>query len=149
MKKHLVEIPTMIEAKTLAKLEEIKKEYNEQKANGNLTFDTDFLVLRSKHNDFLAYFHDAKKTPSIKETVEWMEETDNLTFPGNVSIKEGIKNRYDEKYHDELNVVIPEVMDDFIKRLKTMSDLAENLELMDLIEEIANKIPKKQKPKLR
>src|SRR5579875_733792 len=114
---NLEPIPTMIEANNLEQLNELKTMYQTAKTNGEITFDTAFMVLRSKENDFLAYFHDASKTPTIKETVKWMQDTQNLSFPGHVSLKTGITQRYDEKFHTELETVIPEVFDEWLARM--------------------------------
>lgn len=128
---HFNILPTMIEAKNLAKLQELQDAYNE---SGKMPFKTSFLVLRSKQDDFMAYFHDANKQPTLKETVEWMEETDNLSFPGHVSLMQGIKARYDEKFHAELDVVIPEVLDAFVNRFDFIGKLQkEHPELVELL----------------
>lgn len=135
MNQQLVTIPTMVEAKNLGQLNHLKDIYNKAKTDGELSFCTDFWVLRSKDNDFLAYFHDASKKPNLKETVEWMEKTDNLSFPGNVSISKGIMNRYDEKFQQELKPVISEVMDEYLERSRALS------EIMDLIDGLVSKLP--------
>jgi hypothetical protein len=134
MKQQLAAIPTMIEVQNLAQLEEFKITYNEVK-------NTDYVVLRNEQGNILAYFHDANKKPTIEETVEWMQETDNLTFPGNVSIMQGIKDRYDVKFHSELDVVVPKVMDAYIERMDMMGRLAQDPEFMELVHGLVARLP--------
>jgi hypothetical protein len=139
---NLEPIPTMIEASNLDQLNELKNMYQTNKENGEITFDTAFMVLRSKENDFLAYFHDASKNPTIKETVEWMQDTDNLTFPGNVSLQAGITQRYDEKFHNELKTVIPEVFDAWLARMDKLGEIMEkNPNLISQLEEFVKDLP--------
>jgi len=143
----LEQIPTMIEA---SDLNELKNMYDIAKKNGEIPCDISFMVLRSKENDFLAYFHDASKTPTIKETVEWMQDTDNLSFPGNVSLQQGIIERYDQKFHDELKTVIKEVFDEWLERMDTIGEIMdENPDLINRLEELIKDIPPRPKSSVK
>jgi hypothetical protein len=147
---NLEPIPTMIEANNLEQLNELKKTYNLAKENGQLEFNADFMLLRSKENDFLAYFHDASKTPTIKETVKWMQDTDNLSFPGNVSLERGIMERYDPKFHNELKIVIKEVFDEWLERMDRMEDIMEkHPDLLSKLEELLKDIPPEPKSSVK
>lgn len=143
-------IPTMIEANNLEELNELKNMYDTAKKNGEFPLDISFMVLRSKENDFLAYFHDANKIPTIKETVEWMQDTDNLSFPGNVSLERGIMERYDQKFHSELKTVIKEVFDAWLKRMDEMGDLMEkHPDLINQLQELLKDIPPEPKSSVK